>query len=298
MDGSCNGLQNLSALLRDPVGGGATNLTVSPTMQDIYMLVARAAEVRLRAGELTPITLKWLAHGVERSAVKRTVMTTPYGVTRRTSTDYVLSDYLREHPTLFPQEQRYEAAKALMDAVWPAIGDVIVKGREAMEWLARGAGRVTHLDEPDGVVTWVSPSGFPAGQAYFDRAETRVRTRICGQDRRLLVVTEQPEANKSRHRTAMAPNFVHSLDAAHLHRVAAELGRLGVTHVAMIHDDYGTHAAHSDTMYRVIREQFVAMYSDHDPVTELGNRYPEFGEPPSKGTLDIREVLRSEFFFS
>lgn len=298
MDGSCNGLQNLSALLRDPVGGAATNLTVSETMQDIYMLVAKAAEARLRAAPPCPLTATWLEHGVQRKAVKRTVMTTPYGVTKRTSTEYVLLDYLREHPDLFKQEQRFDAAKVLMSAVWPAIGDVIVKGREAMEWLSIGAGRVSALNEPDGVVTWTSPSGFPSGQAYFDREEIRVRTRVCGQDRRIIQVTETATPSKSRHRTAMAPNFVHSLDAAHLHKVAARLSDLGIPAVAMIHDDYGTHAAHSDVMYRVIREEFVSMYTDSDPVALLGNRYPEFGEPPAKGDLDISGVLHSEYFFS
>src|SRR5262249_3123305 len=36
LDGSCNGLQHLSAMLRDPVGGAAVNLVPSPTPSDIY----------------------------------------------------------------------------------------------------------------------------------------------------------------------------------------------------------------------------------------------------------------------
>ena len=40
MDGSCNGLQLFSLMLRDPVGGTAVNLLPADTPQDIYRLGA------------------------------------------------------------------------------------------------------------------------------------------------------------------------------------------------------------------------------------------------------------------
>lgn len=78
MDGSCNGLQNLSALLRDEVGGEATNLTSSPVMQDIYRRVSEAATSRLSEA-VFPCPIKadlqrrWLQHGIARDVVKRSV---------------------------------------------------------------------------------------------------------------------------------------------------------------------------------------------------------------------------------
>jgi len=66
----------------------------------------------------------------------------------------------------------------------------------------------------------------------------------------------------------------------------------------MIHDDYGTHAANSQRLYEIIRRQFVAMYDNNDPIADLCLRYSCLPKPPAKGTLDIREVLKSDFFFS
>ena len=43
-DGSCNGLQNFSAMLKDEIGGKATNLIPSDTPSDIYSEVAKAAQ--------------------------------------------------------------------------------------------------------------------------------------------------------------------------------------------------------------------------------------------------------------
>ena len=303
MDGSCNGLQNLSAMLRDEIGGRATNLTDNEVMQDIYRLVADAAMVRLRAMQAPPgqehLLAKWLAHGVSRSVVKRSVMTTPYGVTLRSASDYVVDDYLRKHENPFDKPEYRAAASLLMSAVWPAIGDVVVKGREAMDWLKKSAGIVLKgLDpEEEPLIWWTSPSGFPASQTYFDTYVHRIMTRLLGESRiRILSETDAPDRFK--HASGLAPNFVHSMDAAHLHLVAAMAPTRGIDSLAMIHDDYGTHAADSQKLYEVIREQFVLMYEFHDPIQQFFDKYGGLPTPPKKGELDIQEVRRSKFFFS
>jgi DNA-directed RNA polymerase len=304
MDGSCNGLQNLSAMLRDEIGGEATNLTDNETMQDIYGRVAEAAVKRLQSARYDDEATEkarqgWLAHGIKRSVVKRAVMTTPYGVTKRTATDYVIEDYLKHEATPFDRTEFRTAAKVLMDVAWPAIGDVVVKGRLCMDWLSKGARKIIKAlpEDQEPIITWTSPSGFPASQSYFSREEYRVNTRLAGTVRMLVSVEEGEEADPYRHSSGLAPNFVHSMDAAHLHRVAARCLQHGID-AAMIHDDYGTHAADAALLFRLIREEFVAMYEEFDPVQSMFEKYPEMGQPPSKGTLNIREVLDSAFFFS
>lgn len=304
MDGSCNGLQNLSALFRDEVGGAATNLVPSDTMKDIYALVAQEATKRLGAlvldAEDSKLRAVWMAHGINRKAVKRSVMTTPYGVTLRSATGYIIDDYLREGlgPTLDKTEYR-RAADLLMRAVWPAIGDVVVKGREAMDWLKKAA-RPALKGLPEGaepVIIWDTPSGFPASQAYFEAQEHRINTRLHGVVK-IKVVSETDEASMTKHASGLAPNFVHSMDAAHLHLTAADCSRQGIPALAMIHDDYGTHAPNAQKLYDAIRRQFVAMYLGCDPIADFVKRYPNVPTPPTKGTLDIMGVLESDYFFS
>lgn len=304
MDGSCNGLQNLSALLRDEVGGHATNLTANATMEDIYRRVAEAALARLRAtsgvsGELD-IAGRWLKHGISRSVVKRSVMTTPYGVTKMTAQSYVISDYLAagEAPC-FKREEYREAAKVLMDVVWPAIGDVVIKGREAMDYLKK-ASRIIVRGMKDGdddqLITWVTPSGFVATQTYYETKVHTITTYLAGK-REIRVLSEIDRADSNKHASGMAPNFVHSLDAAHLHLTTCAAADAGIDFMAMIHDDYGTLAADSQRLYELIRESFVAMYTDNDPLDQLRIKY-NLPPLPSKGTLEIKDVLNSEYFFS
>jgi DNA-directed RNA polymerase len=296
MDGSCNGLQNFSAMLRDEVGGKATNLVPSPLPNDIYQMVADVTSLALRRAEPDDSGYrdKWLKHGINRTLVKRSVMTLPYGSTRFSCSDFIVGDYLKMgKATEFEKTEYNKAAQYLSHFVWDAIGEVVVKAREAMVWLQKGAKQV--IKNGDETIRWVSPSGFPVIQSYMQRSEHQIRTNLCGTAMlKLHKDTDNPDAN--RHRNGVAPNFIHSYDAAHLHLVAVAAKAEGMQ-LAMIHDDYGTHAADAQRFYNIIRETFVAMYERVNPLEEFAAQY-DLSEPPTKGYLNLRDVLSSPYFFS
>jgi DNA-directed RNA polymerase len=243
---------------------------------------------------------RWLSHGVDRSVVKRSVMTTPYGITRRSAVTYVVEDYLSKGKCpLFEKSEYFQAAQSLLNYAWPAIADVVVKSREAMDWLKSSARRIIEHrgDDTEGMVTWVTPSGFLASQSYYEIQEHRIKTRLHGTTR-LVVVSEGDHASVTRHASGLAPNFVHSMDASHMHLTAAAAARCGIDALAMIHDDFGTHAADAQQLYTLIRVKFLDMYTENDPIADFAALYPECPKPPAKGNLDLKEVLYSEYFFS
>ena len=298
MDGSCNGLQHFSAMLRDEVGGTATNLTNNKVMADIYKQVALVAETAIRNDVESEYQKVWALHGIDRSVVKRSVMTTPYGVTKKSATEYVISDYLNENTLGMQRNQFFKASIYLMEHVWPAIGKVVVKARAAMDWLSRGARRIVKArPDSEGVISWVTPSGFLATQGYYEADELRINTHIHGVTR-VVVKVENDTPDLNAHANGLAPNFVHSMDASHLHLCTAVAASRGITEFAMIHDDYGVPADKAQMMFDLIRESFVGMYTNSDPIQELFMAYPEMGEPPAPGNLDLNEVLLSDYFFS
>jgi DNA-directed RNA polymerase len=108
VDGSCNGLQNFSAMLRDEIGGRAVNLLPSELPADIYARVAEVTKEKVKAdavaGDATAIA--WMYFGFDRKATKRPVMTLPYGATQYSARQYVM-DYITErgeHP--FGEDRR------------------------------------------------------------------------------------------------------------------------------------------------------------------------------------------------
>ena len=299
LDGSCSGLQHFSAMLRDEVGGAAVNLTYSPKMNDIYRAVAEVASQAMQEAEPDEDGYReaWLTHGINRSVTKRSVMTTSYGVTKRSAIRYVIDDYLREHDFIRPRDH-YTAAAYLMNFVWPAISAVVVKGKQAMAWLDK-AGKQIVKDKGDveGAITWVTPSGFLASQAYYDYEEHNVATKLYGHAR-IKVLVESKDPSSAQHSQGLSPNFIHSMDASHLHLVTAKMAELvpGAS-LAMIHDSFGTHAADTCKLYTVLRDEFVRMYEEHDPLQDFADKYGLI-PPPAKGKLDLNQVRSSLYVFS
>ncbi len=305
MDGSCNGLQNFSAMLRDEVGGKATNLVPSDKPNDIYQMVADVATLLLQRTEpdvrhdadgtlLPSFRDLWLKHGLNRSLVKRSVMTLPYGSTRFSCADFIVGDYLKLGKAKeFAKDDYAKAAQYLSHFVWDAIAEVVVKAREAMNWLQASSKRII-ADGAD-AIRWVTPAGFPVAQYYQEQSSHRINTKLCG-NAKIRVAVDTEVIDRARHRNGIAPNFIHSYDASHLQLVTCAAAAEGL-HLAMIHDDYGAHAADAARLYTIIREVFVAMYEGCSPLEQLAEAY-ELSSPPERGKLNLRSVLDSPYFFS
>ena len=180
--------------------------------------------------------------------------------------------------------------------MWDAIGDVAVAAREVMGWLQ---GLSTELGNAGLPFRWETPTGTVIQQAYRPWVTVRPITAL-GQ---ITVAAAMDPVGLKVRKGAMAasPNFVHSFDAAHMARTVLECRRLGVTHYCMIHDSFGTHAADMDVMARVLREEFVAIYTT-DWLDRTYRRacsdapHLTLTPPPARGRFDITEVSRSPWF--
>ena len=307
-DGSCNGIQHYSGMLRDPVGGAAVNLLPDTDQHDIYGDVAGATAVHVRRGleddPLNEMARRWAEHALSRGLVKRSVMTLPYGSTRFSSAEFILKEYLAKKQAPEFDKREYNAAATWLSwRVWDGIGDVVHLAREAMEWLQNASDALT--GPIDGKIPmsldWRSPSGFRVRQTYPAKTVLRVRSRISG-DRRVAIDLRLAgdEGSPRNHRNGIAPNFVHSCDAAHMHfflRRAAQEGLEGA--LALVHDDYGAPAPLVAKLHRILREEFVGMYTRTDPLLEFAQQHGEFRcrIRPTQGDLDLNQVLNSRYFF-
>lgn len=296
LDGSCNGLQHYSALLRDEVGGRGVNLTNSDVPSDIYQDVAdrlRAILVELGADKTAAI---WLRAGLGRKLTKRPVMTLPYGSTQTSARAYI-HEWALENRMKFPgmdESEIYEASMWLTPYLWQAIGEVVVAARVAMGWIQHRTSQLVRADQD--AMKWLSPVGFPVYQPYMVQNTVQVSTRLAGGIRiRVNLKEDTEDVEKRKQRSGIAPNFVHSLDSSHMVKV---LNATDYMDYAMIHDDFGTHAADTGDLWKVIREQFVELYTTSDPLRSWNSQQGVYdGEYPEMGDLDIQAVLSSDYFF-
>jgi DNA-directed RNA polymerase len=131
LDGTCNGLQHYSALLRDVNGGKAVNLINSEKPSDIYLKIAERLEEKLKeiknrntieirnsnrnvdndSSDLVgstrntssnsllnfqSVATRWLDLGINRKLTKRPVMVLPYGGTMISCREYI-GEYLTDN---------------------------------------------------------------------------------------------------------------------------------------------------------------------------------------------------------
>jgi DNA-directed RNA polymerase len=307
MDGTCNGLQNFSAMLLDERGGSAVNLVPAEKPQDIYSEVAKVVEVRVakEAGEGHEMALMWLGH-VNRKLVKRPVMTLAYGAKKYGYTDMINDDTIRpwksKKPETYPfGKQGWQAAQYMAGLIWDAVQSVVVKAAEAMQWLQSVAQIVSKEALP---INWTTPTGLLVQQAYKLRKmkdievtfqKVRIRPKI---DEGCDKLDSRKQAN------GISPNWVHSLDASHMMRTICASKLAGVEAFSFIHDSYGTHAGNTAFLAETLREEFVKMYSGCVLSTfreDLQAMLPEGIELPPvplKGSLDLEQVRESAFFFA
>ena len=115
-------------MMRDPIGGKATNLTPSNKPQDVYRIVAEKVKMKLRdkSDEMAKL---WLEYGVDRKLCKKPVMCLPYSLTQ-----YSCRQYLQDHVEKEFKERGvqhkfgrdlFKATNYLTPVVWEAINEVI-----------------------------------------------------------------------------------------------------------------------------------------------------------------------------
>jgi DNA-directed RNA polymerase len=302
LDGSCNGLQHLSAMGRDPIGAVATNVAANTERQDIYAQIA-AVVSRLVSDDAVagnPLAHQWVGR-IGRKVVKRSVMTTPYGVTDRGIAEQLMQDGHTEG-----MDERAKAATYLKDRIVVALDETVVSAKSIMTWVQELASSLADIDRP---FQFTTPTGNVIQQSYYHLNRRRLTT-LAGD----LVLWDEDKRGGLQARKqslAAAPNLIHAFDASHMTRTinayAAEVGHER-TSFSMIHDSYGVHASGVDRMARVLREQFVGIYQDNwlDRVQQEVEAYsltpsgylPHYSDYVQLGDFDVSEVLRSEFFFA
>ena len=312
VDGTCNGLQHLSAMLRDEVGGRATNLIGGDKPADIYQEVADKVTVRLHelAGghdSLSIFARLWLkvcSDAVPRSLTKRPVMILPYGGTLMACRQYI-EDWLKDQQTensiaLLDLEDYQAALTCMTNAVWAAIQATVQAAPKVMAWLRECAKLATKSQEP---LTWITPAGFPVWHKYTADKVRRRKLVFEGVKVQIDEMVSTDQIDSAEQARGIAPNFVHSMDAAALMLCIVDANSQGVSHFTAIHDSFGSTAAAMDTLTDSLRRAFYLMYEEHDVLEEFAATVKPLTEdggipaPLHKGSLDLAEVLKSPYFF-
>lgn len=320
-DGTCSGLQHFSAILRDPIGAKEVNLAPGDKPNDIYQTVADKVNIVLRqdaqtgTGDTTDektqqirygtktLAQGWLSFGVNRKVTKRPVMTLAYGAKQFGFRDQILEDTIVMHigEGLFTQDNANQYAGYMAKLIWDAVQTTVIKAVQGMEWLQKAARLVTKNGE---VIQWTTPMGFIVQQPYMVYQVKTFKMRFLHIIKRFYDAEMTGVVDRRKQSQAIAPNFIHSMDASHLQLTVNRAAEAKISNFAMIHDSYGTSLAKAGLLFRLIRECFIEMYLTHDVLTTFERDISPFimnkqklPPQPTKGTFDIDQIKESLYAF-
>lgn len=317
-DGSCNGLQHYAGIGRDELGGKAVNLVPSDSPQDVYTKVLEIVSHKLSQDELIPEDhedpmvaknghLARLVRPVlSRKVIKQTVMTSVYGVTPIGAKNQIRSR-LEEHFTsngaqskriMTPavEQEIDQAAKYLAKTTLESLREMFKSAKEIMDWLADASNLVSNQGC---TMSWMTPLNLPVTQPYRRQARHSINTVL--QRVVLALNSDYLPVESRKQKSAFPPNFVHSLDATHMLLTSLRMKERGLSFAA-VHDSFWTHPSDAPILAQCLRESFVELYEY--PILEnlrdsIARRFPhvQLPELPKRGSLEIREVTKSKYFF-
>tara|TARA_R110002074_G_scaffold23790_4_gene71649 strand:+ start:1 stop:1887 length:1887 start_codon:yes stop_codon:yes gene_type:complete len=314
LDATNSGLQIYSAMLRDSVGAAATNVSPQERPADVYKDVAEITERKLAEDILndtedSQFAKVWLEMGVDRTLTKKPTMCLVYSSTLFSCRDYVrdtLNERIQSGKLINPfgkdEDAFIKGVFYLAKVIWSSIGECVVSAQTCMDWMQKIARDVSKLQIP---IMWQTPSGFKVVQQYPEYKTLRIQTHIDGHMMRpRLSSPDYQKVDKKRAASGLCPNFIHSLDSSFLILTVLRCQKENpnLSGYWMIHDSFSTTAKHSATLARCLREEYVRMFTEFDVVNdfrlEMLKCIPEVALPPSRGSLDLKGVIESKYFFS
>jgi len=320
VDGSNNGWQHLCAMSKDKEAGELVGVVPQEIQKDFYVQCAKNLITRMPEWfEERQMPMKHIRKGIaKRGSMTRAYSAGALKIAENMYLDCHVEGYLEKYN--ITKEDCQLLAKHLVKA----IDEVCAGPLQTMKFLQKIAEAEIASDYAKETqqksIKWTTPSGFPVIYEAFIDNEFKEKAIISCSNRDIKPIIRKEDGteeetdtiriqhvgkentNKPKIRSFMSgisPNFVHSMDAAHMASVIKEWGN----DFGAVHDSFSVHACDIEELLEIIKDRFVSMYDypnffnviEHMIITNPDNfNYNQ----PKLGALEIREVHNSDYFFA
>jgi len=299
IDGKCNGNQHWSSIMGDTDIAKLTGVTPSDEPHDLYQYVADVTTDYCTNfssdNDWYREFLEFWDNKIDRKVTKRSTMCEPYGLTF-----YGIQRYLKEegHLDWVSREKKGAAIVELARAIKASLDRSLSGPNKGKQYLKSIIEEANKLNKH---VEWTTPSGFKVVHQYNKQQKRRSLAHLFNKKELIFYVKTNDVAPRDSLQ-AISPNFIHSLDAAHMFLTIDRLIDCGIIDLCMIHDSFGCHANYIDDMRNLLREEFVKIHKTNqlenfkkEVENQLGIKLPDV---PTRGKLMLEEVLQSDYFFA
>ena len=299
LDGKCNGNQHWAAIMKDKTIAHLTGVSPSTTPEDLYQFVADKTtdycDFHKEENQWYDMFLNFWENKILRKVTKRSTMCEPYGLTF-----YGIQRYLKEegHLEWVEKENQGAAIVELARAIKASLDSTLEEPNKGKAYLKE---IILKANAKNKHLVWTTPSGFKVVH-YYNRRQKRRSLASLFNKKELTFYVRTDDVSDREASQAIAPNFIHSLDAAHMFLTIDSLIKGEVTNLSMIHDSFGCMPNDVDTMAAVLREEFVKVHKGNQlhslkrqAEQQLGELMPDV---PKTGDLNIEKVIDSDYFFA
>ena len=289
-DGTCSGLQHLSALTRCENEGSLANLVPSDKREDLYQVVADMTSEERKVAKKPCVSFFYgSAPGYWTKSTNKDgkqVFKAEFGMIKE------MLDFLRS------EKMSTKNVTKRVRAIHKAIKRTIPQACKTQIFLRKLAKVCTSNGR---ALSWFTT--LPVINFYYEPIIKRTDTRL-GRSRKQAnqIVGYNLDKITPKAHTAAAANFVHSLDAAHMHMVANAAAIEGIVMVG-VHDSFSCLASRARRFHQIIGEQFRDLHQTDWLRKLLKYVRRDFGvtttlELPEHGTLELDDVPSSFFAYS
>lgn len=307
-DQCCSGAAIAAALVRDRKLARLTNL-IGSTPHDLYGHVAERVVHALRLDLSNGLAHekghaeRWLRLGIDRALLKAPCMTSLYGATYVGLVDTLTASLRERDPRMLGEwEQGYVFPARYMAKKLKVILSEELAGATAINtWLRDTSCRVLGKNRP---LQWTTPSGMTMrlGNVYDARSNVHTLMRGTKRWRAWNDVALPGELSARATNRALAPNVIHSFDAAFLHGIVCSsvaTGRPLLTN----HDCFATIPRDAGWLHHTLHDHLRAMYLPEwltimrDEIADAAGGL-QIKPPPNVGDLGPAEIGNNPHAFS
>ena len=322
-DGTNSGMQHLSAAMRHRQNGMMVNLTEADPdtpPADIYQFIADKVTEKVKwdakstnpaESEPAKLWLTFCGGKIDRSVVKRNVMTFGYNSNAYGMTDQIMDDLMKPlftksmkektpHPFAVDEDMNgFRAAKYLAHITFGIIRENLEAASAGMDFFK---GCVNATSAAGKHIAWESPLGFPFAQNYrhydVDRIKPSMYTRGIKRRKQVSVMRDDRDnvarVQRADSENGISANAIHMMDATHMMMTIVQLKYDGVEDMMMIHDSFSVMPADMDVLWSAVRETFVTLYRDYDLYEDVRRQIEPLVEERLIAETQVLEELRME----
>lgn len=325
VDGTCNGFQHYAALLRDNVSAPLVNLKDNDCPGDFYQNIVHKLQESIGAEDFADSSVKTLVFAyVDRSFIKKSIISAGYGaglekrskVTFKNLLDSFalkpiddlrhLIDVVFDKAADIKKHPMYEKSLVIEDLIDRAIQDICPSFRLTKKWLTSVQSIFNKNNE---CLCWNNPAGVPVFNFYYHFPSYFKNLFLDGKPHKIQFRDYESSKGlvlkKKKTSSSISPNYIHSLDAGHAANIIVKyvksMGKDAPYWIASVHDSFACHATHINRLQKIIRETFCKMHSENQLgifKSQVEERFNvSLPDLPEFGKLDLKEVLKSTYFF-